>query len=427
MAKISFFLTRPGAKTSGIFFLFSYGAFEMKDGKKKYLPLKYYIDESIDPANWSNGRAKAVKTFPQHAEFNTNLKRIEDITLSAYRKMKNDGIEINATNLRAAFDRELNGVRDFTPDVNTHLITFVEEYIKNAKKTEKMKTQYKLTLNNLKEYEKHHTVKLRLLETDMEFYHSFVEFLLNKGYAPNTIGSRIKDLKLFLNEAFKKKISVCLDFKLPDFKKPAEETSSVYLSEDELMKLYRLDLKDMPIMEKTRDLFLIGAYTGFRYSDFSTLAKENFSKDGIIQKRTLKTDQNVAIPIHPVVQSIMKRNSGEIPKVSYTVFNETLREVVKTAGIDDKVSFIETRGGTSVTKTEPKWKLVGSHTARRSFATNAYLSGVPTIAIMKMTGHKTESSFMKYIKITLTENAKILQNHSFFNTKPDAVQQKSTC
>ena len=54
------------------------------------------------------------------------------------------------------------------------------------------------------------------------------------------------------------------------------------------------------------------------------------------------------------------------------------------------------------TVTEPKWKLAGSHTARRSFTANAYLSGVPTISIMKMTGHKTESSFMKYIKITLT-------------------------
>ena len=98
MAKISFFLTRPQAKTSGIFFLFSYGAFEMKDGKKKYLPLKYYIDESIEPSNWSNGKAKAVKTFTQHAEFNANLKRIEDIALTTYRKMKNDGWDIFARN-----------------------------------------------------------------------------------------------------------------------------------------------------------------------------------------------------------------------------------------------------------------------------------------------------------------------------------------
>ena len=426
MANISFFLSRPKAKTSGIFFLFSYGAFEMRDGKKKYLPLKYYIDESIDTANWGNGKAKSVKTFPQHAEFNTNLKRVEDIVLSTYRKMKNDGEEINATNLRTAFDRALKNVRDFTPDINTHLVTFVEDYIQNTKKGDEPKCQYKMTLNNLIEYEKRHATKLKLLEINLDFYEAFVAFLEDKDYAPNTIGTRIKNLKLFLNEAFKKKIPVCLDFKLPDFKKPCEEISSVYLSEDELMKLYQLDLKDKPYMEKTRDLFLIGAYTGFRFSDFSTLAKENFCKDNIIQKRTIKTDQDVVLPIHPIVQSIIERNNNEIPKVSYQSFNETLKEVVKDAKINYNVIYTKTRGGVTKTFTEPKWKLVSSHTARRSFATNAYLSGVPTIAIMKMTGHKTESSFMKYIKISLTENAKLLQNHSFFTSKPDAVQQKPT-
>jgi integrase len=345
--------------------------------------------------------------------------------LGTYRKMKNDGVEINAPNLKAAFDRVLKNVRDFTPDINTHFVVFAEDYIKNSKNSEEMKSQYQLTLNNIIEYEKQYEVRLKLLEIDMAFYYDFVEFLLEKDYAPNTVGNRIKNLKVFLNGAFKKRIPVCLDFKLPEFKKITEEAFSVYLTEDELLKIYHLDLKDNPIFEKTRDLFLIGAYTGFRFSDYSTLCKDNFSMDDTIQKRTMKTERDVVLPIHPIVQSIIKRNNFVIPKVCYGTFNNTLKEVVKSAGIDYKVTYTETRGRKSTTITEPKWKLVGSHTARRSFATNAYLSGVPTIAIMKMTGHKTEANFMKYIKITLTENAKILQNHSFFTKNPDAVQQKS--
>jgi hypothetical protein len=296
MANMCFFLTRPKAKTSGIFFLFSYGAFELKDGKKKYLPLKYYIDESIEPANWGKGRAKASKAFPQHAEFNTGLKRIEDIVLGTYRKMKNDGEAINATTLRNAFDRALKDVRDFTPDIQTHLVPFAEDCINGAKKSDNMKKQYHITMKNLIEYEKHHSIRLKLLETDMTFYDDFVDFLLSLDYAPNTIGNRIKNLKLFLNVAFKKKIPVCLDFKLPEFKKITEETFSVYLSEEELMKLYRLDLKGKPFMEKTRDLFLIGAYTGFRFSDFSTLCKGHFNMDDTIHKRTEKTDMEVGTP-----------------------------------------------------------------------------------------------------------------------------------
>ena len=59
--------------------------------------------------------------------------------------------------------------------------------------------------------------------------------------------------------------------------------------------------------------------------------------------------------------------------------------------------------------------MITSHTARRSFATNAYLADIPAISIMKITGHKTEAAFMKYIKISEEENAIQLQTSKFFN------------
>ena len=58
-----------------------------------------------------------------------------------------------------------------------------------------------------------------------------------------------------------------------------------------------------------------------------------------------------------------------------------------------------------------KWELVTTHTARRSFATNMYKSGFPTLSIMKITGHQTESAFLLYIKVTSEENATRLLEH----------------
>ena len=416
MASLKYYLSLPKEKKSPIFFRFSHGAYETRaDGTKKYLSLKYFIQETIDPKYWNNGKVK--KSFDRYLALNAKLQDIEKTVFKIYEDLSYTKVQVNDKILKAALDREFKAIKDLTPTAETHLVAFVEEFIKNTKRDKDMRSQYGQTLNNINEYEKNNSVKLKLVDVDLEFYNNFVEFLTDKNYAPNTIGTLIKNLKVFLNDAFKKKIPVCLDFKLPDFKKPSEDISSVYLSEDELLLLYQLDLKASPILEKTRDLFLIGAYTGFRFSDFSTLEKENFCKDNIIQKRTVKTDQNVVIPAHPIVLSILKKH-GEIPKVSYQTFNKSIKEIVKAAGIDYQVSYTETRGKKSETKTAPKWQLVGSHTARRSFATNAYLSGVPTISIMKMTGHKTESSFLKYIKISLTENAKILQNHSFFTNNP---------
>ncbi len=52
-----------------------------------------------------------------------------------------------------------------------------------------------------------------------------------------------------------------------------------------------------------------------------------------------------------------------------------------------------------------KWKLVTSHTARRSFATNAYKAGVPMPSIVKITGHKKTTTFLNYIKLDEREHA----------------------
>ena len=61
-----------------------------------------------------------------------------------------------------------------------------------------------------------------------------------------------------------------------------------------------------------------------------------------------------------------------------------------------------------------KWLQIRTHTVRRSFATNAYMSGVPMLSIMKITGHRTTESFLKYIRVTKLEVAEKLKDHPFF-------------
>ena len=58
-----------------------------------------------------------------------------------------------------------------------------------------------------------------------------------------------------------------------------------------------------------------------------------------------------------------------------------------------------------------KWTLVTTHTARRSFATNMFKRGMPTVLIMKLTGHKKESEFLKYIKIDAEETLTLMRQY----------------
>jgi integrase len=103
--------------------------------------------------------------------------------------------------------------------------------------------------------------------------------------------------------------------------------------------------------------------------------------------------------------------------------NLYLKELCQRASITERVEVSRTKGGFRDTRTLEKWELITTHTARRSFATNAFLAGVPTINIMKITGHKSESVFLKYIKISTEQNALMLLNHPHFGgsgmTRPE--------
>ena len=96
-------------------------------------------------------------------------------------------------------------------------------------------------------------------------------------------------------------------------------------------------------------------------------------------------------------------------------FNQYVKEVVKNSKISTKVRVAKTIAGKMVEVAKEKHQLVTVHTARRSFATNMYMADFPTISIMKITGHKTERAFLKYIRISQEENALKLAENPFFN------------
>ena len=79
---------------------------------------------------------------------------------------------------------------------------------------------------------------------------------------------------------------------------------------------------------------------------------------------------------------------------------------MKEIGFDDKYTFSFTSGGVLNTVTKYKWELISSHTARRSAATNMYLTGrMKTFEIMQLTGHTSERNFFRYIKVTSEQSA----------------------
>ena len=165
-----------------------------------------------------------------------------------------------------------------------------------------------------------------------------------------------------------------------------------------------------------RDCFIISSYTGLRYSDIARLEQKHLDFDQkLMTIITQKTGTLVVIPMHPKVEAIFRKNGNRPPKAqSNQSTNRVLKRLCRKAGITNFVSVVETEGGVRHEVTYEKCDMVTSHTARRSFATNAYRAGIPSLSIMQITGHSTESSFMRYIRVSKEENAIALQKHSFF-------------
>ena len=93
-----------------------------------------------------------------------------------------------------------------------------------------------------------------------------------------------------------------------------------------------------------------------------------------------------------------------VKSLSNQKFNDYIKDVCKLA------EFTEV-GRINARPKDILADLVSSHTARRSFATNYYLQGFPTIDLMKITGHRTERSFLKYIRVSKLDTAKRLSEH----------------
>lgn len=255
----------------------------------------------------------------------------------------------------------------------------------------------------------------------IDFYNDFVEFFNKKLYSPNTTGKHIKSLKEIMAAAREEGLHENYQTTLRAFKILSSEADTVYLTRDEITAIETLDLsaakhKDLDLC---RDIFLVGVYVAQRYSDYHRINETNIitleNGKKAVKLTQQKTKAKVVIPCSNELLRILKKYDYCLP-VTYSQFiNDNIKTVCRIAKINHKVEHVETKGAKVITTQIEKYRLVTSHTARRTGATLMYLEGIDTISIMKITGHKTEKEFKKYIRVGEEENALILSNSKFYN------------
>lgn len=291
-----------------------------------------------------------------------------------------------------------------------------DEYIKSKERrvSKATLTVYSNVKSHLLGFEAHRKLKITFSSFDFGFYEDFVDYLTFEhvhlrrqtvltGLRLNTIGKTIKHLRGFIKDRVRRKIIPQID--LTDFKIPEEESDAIYLTHEEIAKIYQTDLSNHPNLIEYRDLFVLACLTGLRFSDFTTLRPEDLQK-GMLYKKQEKSDHWVIIPLRHEAKLIFTRQFKErIPELTNPEFNKHIKTIGKLAGITKLVKFSYKKGNKNVVVTRPKYDWITSHTARRSFCTNEFLAGTPVELIMKISGHKRTKDFYKYIRITPEEAA----------------------
>jgi len=319
-------------------------------------------------------------------------------------------------------------------------------------------------------------------DIDVAFRDGFPIYLENIGLMANTRNkytSCFKKLCNMASELGKSSNATSLKGWKEHEVKKNEQTTAVYLTEDELDAFY-----NMPLLgeeAQARDLFLLGYFTCQRFSDYAFLTKDNFTVTSngvqVIKLEQKKTNNSVTIPIvderaliiaqrydysmpdtfhtngaqklNILLKVILKRLSDSVPSLA-----TRYKTVLTSKEIRSEQLYLELMGkkskGAKLTANERKWfcklnryakehngqplyerdkkgnvvkikyDLISTHTARRSGATNLYKGGIlDTREMMSITGHQTQKVFDHYIKVGIDEQAERI------SAKFDAIKERN--
>lgn len=360
----------------------------------------------ISPIDWNTEKTEIRRSAENHSELNDTLKVYKSQIEQIIRDAKAKGINPTIDYMRMEFERFLNAGISQSSDGKTFyefFETFCEESKERIQK-DSIKGYYAL-LKNLQSYEKHSKIPITFNTISCDFYSDFIDFLRNKvllktekiGMTENTIGKQIKNLKTFLHYCFRKKW--VQEFDIDFLKVLTEEIDAIFLDEDELTRIYEYDFSNNNDLAIVRDWLIIGCYTGLRFSDLSRLKQHNFKPNYIQSYQKKMRGSSVIIPYHPRVKEIAEKYKYSLPKIEYNDFNTQLKELGKRLGFDAPISMVHKKKLETEEIIYKKYELMSTHICRRSFCTNLYIKGAIPQTIMKISGHKTEKSFMKYIRI----------------------------
>ena len=342
--------------------------------------------KKVKSCNWDKNKQQVKGKDEEAQSLNNYLKAIKAKLYQKEAELLDRGFIITADLLRDAYFDKVESIKERS------LFEVFEEHNQEQEKligngvSKATHWVSVYTIRLLREFvqQKYKREDLYLRELNLNFIQSFHSFLrIDKGMAQNSSTKHLKLLKKIINLSVANSYMAFNPFST--YKVEREPVEIDFLDEEELRKMINFDTP-LPRLERAKDMFLFGCFTGLSYIDIKTLTPEHFEKDSAsriwIKKRRVKTGVLSRIPLLPIAKLILdKYKGGEklLPIQDPADINKYLKDIAILCGINKRICF---------------------HTSRHTFASTVTLANNISLEVVsKMLGHTNTRMTAHYAKL----------------------------
>jgi len=177
------------------------------------------------------------------------------------------------------------------------------------------------------------------------------------------------------------------------FKIKGQEVEKPFLLMEEIEKIEAADFSEYPMINRIKDLFLFGCYTGLRFSDLMNLAPEHIeetSKGIAIRIKQQKVNTTIYLPLYSLFNGkaipILQKYKDEGQKSRETIF-----QAISNQKANQFLKFIQNDSGIS--------KNLSMHTSRHTFGTQIAARTEDPYLISKLMGHRNLKTSQDYVHL----------------------------
>lgn len=394
-----FFLKERNSNKATLIYLIYY----LKNEGKNF---KYSTGQKVLPDDWNfddrmpKAKRGAGGVISKH--ISSVLSKYSDHLDEMIKKCERDNKPLRKELLKNSFDQKFKHTVKIIED--NGVVSAVQDFIDAKNKSKGQSKSWNQKYSNLKKklecFEEHKRRKIIFDDINQDWldeYCGYLRTINRKPFKPhndNTLHRNINFLFTFLIWSEEKYHKIKLNKIKNEVKK--YQPDDVFLTSDEVKRIEEIELP-RESLNRARDLFLIGVYSGQRFSDYSVFEKADVMGDMIIKKAE-KTESESFIPLHSKLKSLLDKYDWNLPSITSQKFNPHIQEICKIAEINEEIKETIYRGAKKEIVYNSKAKMVSSHTARRTFITLSSERGMPDHIIMKITGIKDPKTLLKYKK-----------------------------